>query len=506
VGGDTGLEACQQDCNGDFGGDAELDNCGVCGGIETDPENCDEGINSFSYNQSTAQAFYFIHYSYDLNGNPLAAGEDLIGAFKGGVCVGSQVASNEITIIPVMGDDGYEWTSGYLLSGDLPEFKIYDASEDKIYAALPSENYPFENNGMFQVLNMQSFILQSFALHEGANLISFYALPEDACIENVLLDISDVTTGVITEGMAAYNDDNFGWIGLLEEFSYNKGYWILTNEDANFNVYGNYSMDDVVYDLHAGANLISYPYPDFGDISASIPDDVEHLFFAILGEGIAAMNIDNIGWVGALTSFVGGSGYWVIVEEDLAFSFNSSDGMTRSIAVTYTEILPEGHEFRVAQSRQQAFYFVNEITLHEGEVEAGDWLLSYNGDVITGIRQWQGEMIDIPAMGVSGDDMTMGYFSKGDIPTFKLLKQSTGEMITLEGEVPKWTSTGIFVLNGLSEMQPIPDAFSLGNSYPNPFNTNMPVEVHLGISPSKVIISPVDCFKSLNVGISPLLK
>ena len=286
----------------------------------------------------------------------------------------------------------------------------------------------------------------------------------------MLLPISDVTTGVITEGMAAYNDDNFGWIGLLEEFSYNKGYWILTNEDANFNVYGNYSMDDVVYDLHAGANLISYPYPDSGNISASIPDDVEHLFFAILGEGMAALNIDGIGWVGSLSSFVGGSGYWVLVEEDLSFSFNSPDGITRSKVTTYTEILPEGHEFRVAQSHQQAFYFVNEITLHEGEVEAGDWLLSYNGDVITGIRQWQETMIDIPAMGVSDDEMTAGYFSEGDIPTFKLLKQSTGGMITLDGDIPKWTSTGIFILNGLSEMQLIPDAFSLSNVYPNPFN------------------------------------
>ena len=73
-------------------------------------------------------------------------------------------------------------------------------------------------------------------------------------------------------------------------------------------------------------------------------------------------------------------------------------------------------------------------------------------------------------MGVSGDEMTAGYFSEGDIPTFKLLKQSTGEMITLDGNIPRWTSTGIFILDGLSEMQSIPDAFSLSNVYPNPFN------------------------------------
>ena len=68
------------------------------------------------------------------------------------------------------------------------------------------------------------------------------------------------------------------------------------------------------------------------------------------------------------------------------------------------------------------------------------------------------------------------------------MKQSTGELIALDGDIPKWTSTGVFVLNGLSEMQPIPDAFSLGNSYPNPFN---PVTtINFGIpEDSEVIIA-----------------
>ena len=42
-------------------------------------------------------------------------------------------------------------------------------------------------------------------------------------------------------------------------------------------------------------------------------DDVEDLFEAILGEGISAMNTE-IGWVGSLTHFTGGKGYWIIVE------------------------------------------------------------------------------------------------------------------------------------------------------------------------------------------------
>ena len=97
------------------------------------------------------------------------------------------------------------------------------------------------------------------------------------------------------------------------------------------------------------------------DMSSAIPDDVEDLFLAILGEGSAAMNTES-GWVGTLNSFDGGSGYWVIISEDLSFSYQL-DGLTRSEIMPYVEVLPTGREFEVTQSPHQAFYFVDNITL-----------------------------------------------------------------------------------------------------------------------------------------------
>jgi hypothetical protein len=43
-----------------------------------------------------------------------------------------------------MGDDGQNYSAGYLTAGDMPTFRIYDASEDKYYDALPNENFGFE--------------------------------------------------------------------------------------------------------------------------------------------------------------------------------------------------------------------------------------------------------------------------------------------------------------------------------------------------------------------------
>jgi hypothetical protein len=77
-------------------------------------------------------------------------------------------------------------------------------------------------------------------------------------------------------------------------------------------------------------------------------------------------------------------------------------------------------------------------------------------------------MIDIPAMGLSDSKGTEGYLENGDVPSFKLFKQSSGELIPLAGDIPIWTENGMYTLTSLSEMQPIPNEFVLNSAYPNP--------------------------------------
>jgi len=123
----------------------------------------------------------------------------------------------------------------------------------------------------------------------------------------------------------------------------------------------------------------------------------------------------------------------------------------------------------------------------DGAIENGDWLLSYNGSVLTGIRQWQfddaheGAMIDVPVMGYSENDAkTSGYFVAGDTPIFKLFKNTTGELIQLGGDVDGWTSNGVFTINGLVEVeQSLPEEFGLDSAYPNPFNPTTTIEFGL---------------------------
>ena len=78
----------------------------------------------------------------------------------------------------------------------------------------------------------------------------------------------------------------------------------------------------IIYNLHEGMNLISFPSPDSLGVSEAIPDLFEDAVFSIIGEGVATNHIgDN--WFGSLTQFFGGKGYWLGTNESMIFNFEN---------------------------------------------------------------------------------------------------------------------------------------------------------------------------------------
>ena len=121
------------------------------------------------------------------------------------MCVGAWPWQGPYTTIPAMGNDGEEYSAGYLLSGEIPSFKIYDSSSNSIYDANPSTDIAWANTGIYTLDYISGFSSVSYALdlHYGANLISFYALPDDLSLANVFESVEGLVTGVIGEGVAA---------------------------------------------------------------------------------------------------------------------------------------------------------------------------------------------------------------------------------------------------------------------------------------------------------------
>ena len=68
------------------------------------------------------------------------------------------------------------------------------------------------------------------------------------------------------------------------------------------------------------------------------------------------------------------------------------------------------------------------------------------------------------------DKNTIGYCINGDMPTFKLEKNNTGEIIDLDGIVPGWASNGIYTISLSEKPIMLSERSIIDSAYPNPFN------------------------------------
>jgi len=146
-------------------------------------EDDDRSPEAFFFNLSMQYAYYFFETA-TIGGESLAD-EDWIGAFRMGYCsnstapteeicglIGAEWNSEEICVgarkwgdcygtscdVPVMGNDGSEYTIGYMTTGVIPYYKIYDASNDEYLDAIVSVDYPWTVNGFFLVESLENAV------------------------------------------------------------------------------------------------------------------------------------------------------------------------------------------------------------------------------------------------------------------------------------------------------------------------------------------------------------
>ena len=238
-------------------------------------------------------------------------------------------------------------------------------------------------------------------------------------------------------------------------------------------------------------------YIDGVSVSDALPDEIELHVHNIIGEGVAAVwnsNLEN--WVGSLDAFYRNEGYWLInnLENDtLYFSWNipEEETLLSRGTISKKEIeVPEHLSYN--QSSMQAFYFIERFQLNNIALSEDDWIVAYNNGMIVGARRWNGLYTDIPVMGYDGMNYSIGYCNSGDIPTFKLYLDSTGEMIDLKvnSSIVPWTNLTINTVQLSQEVQ-IPNKFEISYPYPNPFNPSTSIAFGLPSS-SEVDIKVYD--------------
>ena len=102
----------------------------------------------------------------------------------------------------------------------------------------------------------------TYNVSEGSNLISFYGVPTDNSVSNVLSPANDFAAGIIGEGVAASQIAPGFWVGSLLNIELTSGYWLLVegeyNAEYEFQITAPPPDVNAIYNIQDGANLISY--------------------------------------------------------------------------------------------------------------------------------------------------------------------------------------------------------------------------------------------------------
>ena len=270
--------------------------------------------------------------------------------------------------------------------------------------------------------SIMSFVLSdeqhiiSYTLEEGPNLISFPITLDNNSIDlfftsenanfhsNYSIDQSIIS--IISEGELTFNN-NSNWVGSLNQINTDQGYWMILDQNVTFLLEGE-NINNNVYFLHPGANLISYPF-SIGQSSINALNLFStDMIYAILGENAALLSINN-SWYGSLDTFEPGKGYWFIVSDYSPFVYNQPD--INSSSINQEHNINDYNDFEPSynQSTLQSVFFIESI-YHSGEEISNDILLNlYCNDTITGQSIWNSNFTDIVAMGDDGFESTSNY-------------------------------------------------------------------------------------------------
>ena len=257
-------------------------------------------------------------------------------------------------------------------------------------------------------------LVYEYTIHEGANLISFPLISDNYDIDYFFTSdnsnlfsnsaIDENLSSIIGEGELAFKLNN-EWIGSLDEINTQKGYWLISDEELSFLIISEGHSENLYY-LHPGGNLISYPFNQEQPFYEAIPFLSDNIL-AILGENEALLNV-NGAFVGSLTTFKPGKGYWFIVEYHAPYQYNEPSVNSNS-GYNNESNSRENQTLDFNQSTLQNAFFIESIYQSGNENNTPIELEANCNDIIVGQTLWEEEYSDLIVMGNDGLGLTENY-------------------------------------------------------------------------------------------------
>ena len=387
-----------------------------------------------------------------------------------GDVVGSVLWTNEVTSIPVWGEEG---DIPGMAAGETLNFIVSTDDGDIIGTATYSfgEN-TYSCNGLSGVvaINFVSTFTQLIELSTGWGIWSTYIDPADANIESIFSDIVSNLTIVKDENGSVYWP-MFG-LNSIGDLTDGKGYQAKMMADDVLEMEGNLVPFDLPLNLTSGWGIMGFLHPNTDGYSAAdmMAPVVDQL--TILKDENGSVYWPMFG-LNSIGNMMPDKGYQVKMMEDAVFSYPSG-GRFASSDVTIVE---KTVYYETAYNTGNNMTIGLPLSSWEVMPVIGDEIAAYDeSGRLIGSTSFNGENI---ALTVWGDDLTTTAkdgLAIGEKVTFKLWNSNMNTESTLV--VTKWDAgSDAYTIDGISIASNIivsgatsADAYKLYQNVPNPFN------------------------------------
>ena len=331
-------------------------------------------------------------------------------------------------------------------------------------------------------------VTQQINLTQGWNIMSFYVVPADMNMLNIVQPLISNTTliKVMDENGDFIQFLSGAWVNFIGDMANTEGYYIKVTDNTSLNTQGTLVLLPFNVPLFAGWNMMGYPVKVSQDAITVLQPLISsgNLIKVMDESGNFIQNIPPYGWLNTIVNLDPGEGYYIKVGTDDNLVYTQP---TKASAPLAAPAVPETQHFFASGANpfNPMNIVIANISCDGFEVEDGDEVAVYDGDVEVGsavIHQGYDGLQVITAAGddpsseaiegyTPGNDLSFRYWDKSHDMVYEnvLVSHISGEdkfagLGTFVGAL-KVSALGIFENPGASM------AF-LGQNHPNPFTQN----------------------------------
>ncbi|MBZ0264886.1 carboxypeptidase regulatory-like domain-containing protein [bacterium] len=399
--------------------------------------------------------------------NEVEAGDE-IGIFDGDLCVGAVVITGEYPLpMTAWESEPARDLPGYTPGNEM-NFRLWDRSTQREFNTdveyLEGDgNFDF---GPFSQVTLTVIYENILVVPLNGNyfeLVSVNLVPQNLDASAIFGDIANLLIAYQNNGDIFLPPD----INTIGEIDVSQGYQLFSSSDATWTVTGEPLDPATIYSLNPNTwNWMGYPFVERLNIESALHEIRDHVLIVMTDEG----NFWLPDIVNDIGEMVPGVGYFIFVDEEVQFQYNTTALQAPTLGVTPTcrfphvegSTPPTGLPYLVLIEMDEKVLSLNPSTieLFDGNKMVGKSVVANDFD-FTPVIAWGGS-----------EEHGLEGFTRGSEILIVLRDEMDQKLTVQVDQTNNRFGEGAYASVNVTTVD-IPTVFTVQKGYPNPFNPSI---------------------------------